>query len=463
MIEPGRHVQADVGPSPAVRSPDPLFIVILAIALLARIASMLILNAIGFTSTGSEHWLPAHCLYEGKGFCFDWYGLYDAPMPSSFLPPLYSWVLYLALLATRGQEHAAMILGQLLNVVLGTATVYLIARLARLAAPERAAGPRPGPVPPGTPRSLRSNLRLARILRDPGLAAASVWAVYPPALGHAAQTQTQVLETFLLLSLVFLLLTGLRRIDRLPQLPVATRAILPGLVLGLFLLVRPTAAILWVAWAAVLLKVTRQRARMFTLLAVSSMVAALVIAPWTVRNWRLHGRPVPISSNGGFNFYMGNNPVGEGGIPPLALFFPRMTEEERTTWRALEEVDRDRRFYSLGLAYWRQQPGRALAGVWHRFIEFVFFRPFLFAAYPRWLYLIFVVSYGAILIPFLAALPRCRGPACSIPLLAIVITGLVSLVYVVSMRFRATVEPFLVTLSAGRLISAHHQPDSEQD
>ena len=38
-----------------------------------------------------------------------------------------------------------------------------------------------------------------------------------------------------------------------------------------------------------------------------------VITPWTMRNWAVLGQPVLISTNGGFNLYMGNNPWNRWG------------------------------------------------------------------------------------------------------------------------------------------------------
>jgi len=181
---------------------------------------------------------------------------------------------------------------------------------------------------------------------------------------------------------------------------------------------------------------------------VATLVAFAVVLPWTARNASLHGRLIPIATNGGFNFYMGNNPIWEGGIPPLVRYFPRMTEDERTAWRALPEAERDRRFYLMGLEYWKDQPGRALKGAWHRLVSFALWRPYLFAAYPRWLAVLFIASYVVALGPFLLVLPRCRGPACALPLLAILATAVTGLAFVVSMRFRATVEPMLVALGA---------------
>jgi hypothetical protein len=41
-------------------------------------------------------------------------------------------------------------------------------------------------------------------------------------------------------------------------------------------------------------------------------IAALMIAPWLVRNWAVHGRPVFIKSTFGYAFWQGNNPMSWG-------------------------------------------------------------------------------------------------------------------------------------------------------
>jgi hypothetical protein len=50
------------------------------------------------------------------------------------------------------------------------------------------------------------------------------------------------------------------------------------------------------------------------------VVAAVVIGSWTVRNYLVCDKVVLVSSNGGVNFFIGNNPVQRGGyFPPRAM------------------------------------------------------------------------------------------------------------------------------------------------
>lgn len=92
-------------------------------------------------------------------------------------------------------------------------------------------------------------------------------------------------------------------------------AALAGVVLGLAHLVRPVAALLPVAlFVCQLLLGHKWRgaaARTLLMLATS----CLVVAPWTVRNWRRFHRFVPVSTSGGINLWLGNHPGADGGLP----------------------------------------------------------------------------------------------------------------------------------------------------
>lgn len=70
------------------------------------------------------------------------------------------------------------------------------------------------------------------------------------------------------------------------------------------------------------------------------LMTAAVILPWSVRNYLLCDKVVLISSNGGVNFFIGNNPLQRGG------YFPP---------RAMNNESRD--FLLSGLTYDLEHPG----------------------------------------------------------------------------------------------------------
>lgn len=42
------------------------------------------------------------------------------------------------------------------------------------------------------------------------------------------------------------------------------------------------------------------------------LATVVTITPWAIRNWRVHHEVIPISTNGGINLYIGNNPYATG-------------------------------------------------------------------------------------------------------------------------------------------------------
>ncbi len=98
-----------------------------------------------------------------------------------------------------------------------------------------------------------------------------------------------------------------------------------------------------------------------------AMVAALaagvvlLVAPVTIRNWRRGGELVLVSTNGGMNFYMGNNP----DYRQTFAMRPGRHWDELTREPEAEGVTRPGAksswFLRRGLAFYRDQPGEALA------------------------------------------------------------------------------------------------------
>jgi hypothetical protein len=72
-----------------------------------------------------------------------------------------------------------------------------------------------------------------------------------------------------------------------------------------------------------------------------------LIAPWSIRNTRVFGSFVHVATNGGANFWMGNNPSGSGGYQELPPELPNMNEAAR-----------DKYLGGIAKAYVVQYPGR---------------------------------------------------------------------------------------------------------
>jgi 4-amino-4-deoxy-L-arabinose transferase-like glycosyltransferase len=87
-----------------------------------------------------------------------------------------------------------------------------------------------------------------------------------------------------------------------------------GVLTGLGALVRPVLLALPVLWIGYVLMKNGGRGLSIQLAGLAIISMALIIAPWTVRNYRVLGAPVLISTNGGDVFYRANNPLASGGF-----------------------------------------------------------------------------------------------------------------------------------------------------
>jgi 4-amino-4-deoxy-L-arabinose transferase-like glycosyltransferase len=89
----------------------------------------------------------------------------------------------------------------------------------------------------------------------------------------------------------------------------------------------------------------------FRQVAVFLIVASLLIAPWALRNQRLFGQPVLVSTNFGVNLWMGNNPATDGGYMPLP---------DRAELAGKSEVERDAMLEKEAKAFIASNPLRYL-------------------------------------------------------------------------------------------------------
>jgi len=124
-----------------------------------------------------------------------------------------------------------------------------------------------------------------------------------------------------------------------------------GLLAGLATLVLPAAALLPVALGVADWLASRRPGRALGRAAVAAAVAAAVVAPWTWRNWRAFGAFIPVSTNGGVNLWMGNNPHANG-----SYYYP--TSRKNPLFMTEGELARDRVGKELAWYFIRTQRER---------------------------------------------------------------------------------------------------------
>ena len=117
---------------------------------------------------------------------------------------------------------------------------------------------------------------------------------------------------------------------------------LAGLSLGLLVLTDP---ILGLCSPALVWLIARRNelASSFRLAGGMIAIAGLVVAPWIVRNYRVHGEFVPVKSTFGYAFWQGNCAISEGTDKVVRGSIEKVVEENRsqdwaewnrTLWRA---------------------------------------------------------------------------------------------------------------------------------
>lgn len=211
------------------------------------------------------------------------------------------------------------------NLVLGTATIGLVARLGR---------------------------RLVDVWT--GVAAALVVAVYPNFVFHAAVLLSEPLFGFLIVLALVILLGP----DRRP--PSMSRLVAGGVVMGLATLVRPVALVIIpvvfvVGWIALDVR------RALRVAAIVGAVAVLVCVPWMVRNKVVMGT-FALSTNTGDNLCIGNNfqTLGHYDYPQQGCF----DHPTRTT--AAGEVAQNDELTKRAIRYALDHPSSELQLLWWR-------------------------------------------------------------------------------------------------
>jgi 4-amino-4-deoxy-L-arabinose transferase-like glycosyltransferase len=209
--------------------------------------------------------------------------------------------------------------GTILNVVLGTASVALLHLMVR-----RTIGPRAA------------------------LAAAVLLALWPNAIYYVATLQLETAFVFLVLATLAVAVTHDWTVGRPPSI---RRLVAFGALLAVTCLVRPFAAPFVVVPALATALVARAGWRS-TLVALGATVVpfVLLLVPWTVRNERAMGAPLPFSSNTGDTVCLDRSLDAKGGF--------RFAQHEGCADPDLGEVERNSESTRLAIRFVREHPGR---------------------------------------------------------------------------------------------------------
>jgi 4-amino-4-deoxy-L-arabinose transferase-like glycosyltransferase len=186
--------------------------------------------------------------------------------------------------------------------------------------------------------------------RTVGVLAAWMWAVVPPAMLAPAFRFWDTSLSTLLFAVAFLLLLDAGESPR--------RWLMWGVLTGIAALVNPAlvpslaALALWTCWRSA------NRRRTLASALVAAVIVAVMLAPWTVRNYRVFGRIIPVRSNLGMELWMGNHP-GASGETQLRLH-PATDPAEFAKYSRAGELAYFREKQDEAGAYIRDHPGQFL-------------------------------------------------------------------------------------------------------
>jgi Dolichyl-phosphate-mannose-protein mannosyltransferase len=201
----------------------------------------------------------------------------------------------------------------------------------------------------------------------------------------------------------------------------------------------------WLAWEA-----HKERTPWLRSVAVTSMVFVLGLAPWTIRNYRVFGKFVPVRSVLGITLWMGNNPtaVGIDSFPML----PTLDLAAAEKFRQIGEIRYAREKEWEAIEFMRSHPERTLQHVVRDVASFwlaVSDRPDeTWSTDPLYVKVLLLLNALVISLGMLgiAAAGRLRNPNI-VPYVSVVVVF--PLVYYVTyplVRFRFAIEPILAIL-----------------
>jgi hypothetical protein len=187
------------------------------------------------------------------------------------------------------------------------------------------------------------------------------------------------------------------------------------------------------------------------------IVAVVALVPWTLRNYQVFGQVIPFSTMGGSVLLQGNNSVvvSDPKLYGYNVWDTDIPEYREALQTAGNEVERDRQAKQFAIQWLKNNPDKWGFLLWHKFLRS--WTPLLIDNPSAAHRLIYLASWGPILVLFILALPptlylglRYRHP---VLLLQFAILHYVanSLIFFAYVRYRAPVDPLCIILASATL------------
>jgi len=200
------------------------------------------------------------------------------------------------------------------------------------------------------------------------IVSALIYAFYGPLI----HSENQLMATSLA---VFLFLLTVLAACRAAQVPSMQKWLTCGLLLGLACMTRPNFLVLLpliLGWWLLSQRKTRNLRQLVSDMGMFCLGAWLTIMPATIHNVICGGEWILIASQGGINFYIGNNSSADG----KTSWAPRNSEQigllymddvqygsrvvaEEALGRQLSETEVSSYWFCMGIDFWKESPGKA--------------------------------------------------------------------------------------------------------
>jgi 4-amino-4-deoxy-L-arabinose transferase-like glycosyltransferase len=277
--------------------------------------------------------------------------------------------------------------------------------------------------------------------------AALAYVIWPTAVLFASDLYSEPLGTFCFMGFLACALTFAA--DKKAWI-----AVLSGALLGYAVLTRPNFvfmlafATLWLCW------VFRRTPR--TLLAgmLLPTAAIAVIFPWSIRNYFVLHRLVPLSTMGGSGLLQGNNRIvaSDPKLHGYSIWDSRIPEYHDALHSAGDEIERDRRAGAFAVQWLKEHRNEWLSLAVAKIIRG--WTPVLQSNSPALYRVLTLLSWGPVLLLFLAsfiptfAAALKRAEPRLLLHLAIVNALLINVIFWGELRYRHGVEPLCLIWAA---------------
>lgn len=226
-----------------------------------------------------------------------------------------------------------------------------------------------------------------------------------------------------------------------------------GLLWGFALMTNPSLGsllpflLVWGAWRA-----RKETGKWFVKAALATGVAALCCLPWTIRNYKVFHRVVPLRSTFGLQLWLGNNPYYIHTWP--AWLHPIDNRDERAKYMEMGEVAYMRDKFDRGAHYIFAFPRREASLCWDRFVATWLGTPHplqdTMATHSPWVRAVNISNFLASLgvLGGIGALLWRRSPY-ALPVLTFpVVYPCVYYVTIALLRYRHPIDPVIVLMAA---------------